>query len=94
MNIQRTVCHWLMVIIGVSLLESCSTESMEVEMEAGEPALSFDISRTGTNEDQLIRVLVAERSVDHTTATDGDFIVDWTNVSSWIREQQLIWHKT
>ena len=101
MNIQRTVCHWLMVIIGVSLLESCSTESMEVEMEAGEPALSFDISRTGTNEDQLIRVLVAERSVDHTTATDGGlycgldkrFFLDKGATTYLAQDLKLQWYK-
>lgn len=101
MNIQKTVCYWLMVIVGVSLLESCSTESMEMKMEAGEPALSFDISRTGTNEDQLIRVLVAERSVDHTTATDGGlycgldkrFFLDKGATTYLAQDLKLQWYK-
>lgn len=71
MSIQRIVRDGLMVIVGMSLLESCSRNSMEEGMVTGESALSFDISRAELNEDQLIRVLVAERSVDHTTATDG-----------------------
>ena len=51
-------------------MNACNCEKVD-DPNTGEPAVSFQLSRSGESENQLIRVLIAERSADNTTATDG-----------------------
>lgn len=67
---QRYFSHFLMVFAVITLMNACNCEKVD-DPNTGEPAVSFQLSRSGESENQLIRVLIAERSADNTTATDG-----------------------
>lgn len=70
MGMQRYFSHFLMVFAVITLMNACNCEKVD-DPNTGEPAVSFQLSRSGESENQLIRVLIAERSADNTTATDG-----------------------
>lgn len=70
MGMQRYLSRWIMALAGITLMTACNSEQAD-DPTTGEPAVSFQLSRSGESENQLIRVLIAERSADNTTATDG-----------------------
>lgn len=70
MGMQRYFSHFIMVFAVITLMSACNCDKVE-DPTTGEPAVSFQLSRSGESETQLIRVLIAERSADNTTATDG-----------------------
>lgn len=70
MGMQRYLSRWIMALAGITLMTACNSEQAD-DPTTGEPAVSFQLSRSGELENQLVRVLIAERSADNTTATDG-----------------------
>lgn len=70
MGMQRYLSRWIMALAGITLMTACNSEQAD-DPTTGEPAVSFQLSRSGESENQLVRVLIAERSADNTTATDG-----------------------
>lgn len=70
MGMQRYLSRWIMALAGITLMTACNSEQAD-DPTTGEPAVSFQLSRSGELENQLVRVLIAERSADNATATDG-----------------------
>lgn len=70
MGMQRYLSRWIMALAGITLMTACNSEQAD-DPTTGEPAVSFQLSRSGELKNQLVRVLIAERSADNTTATDG-----------------------
>lgn len=70
MGMQRYLSRWIMALAGITLMTACNSEQAD-DPTTEEPAVSFQLSRSGELENQLVRVLIAERSADNATATDG-----------------------
>lgn len=67
---QRYLRHWIMVMAGITLFAACGGEQ-EDELTTDNQAVCFRLSRSGDSQNQLLRALIAERSVDNAVATDG-----------------------
>lgn len=70
MGMQRYLSHFIMGLAGIMLTTACSSEQVD-DSVLEESAVCFQLSRNGEQKNHLVRVLIAERSADNTTATDG-----------------------
>ncbi len=106
MGIKKYMNLGLTVWIGAMLLSACSNGEVNSPVN-NEPSVCFELSRTngdgsaGDFDNKLLRVLIAERSVEHTSATDRGlycaldkrFFLEPGTTEFIARQLKLQWYK-